>query len=122
MSTLSPPVSSGKHTPGPWKANERKGITANLETQIGVGTDYPETLCSGSRSIATMTGSYFTRSGQPNREKHIETNRANARLIAAAPDLLEACRAVIAYGTKGKLPDGRWPRDIAQAAIAKVEG
>ena len=47
---------------------------------------------------------------------------ANARLLAAAPELLEACEAVESHGIKGKLPDGRFPFDMVVAASAKAKG
>jgi len=41
---------------------------------------------------------------------------ANARLIAAAPDLLEACKAIVAWGD-------RWCyRDLSQPQNAKTDG
>jgi hypothetical protein len=60
------------------------------------------------------------------------TSRANARLIAAAPDLLEAVRAQIAYddrpeaedvaGTKEAFDRRMRIYDSLKAAIAKAEG
>jgi hypothetical protein len=53
---------------------------------------------------------------------------ANAYLIAAAPDLLEALKAMMHYDTTAammSLPIGKQMRDIysqARAAIAKAEG
>lgn len=48
---------------------------------------------------------------------------ANARLIAAAPDLYEACRALVA-GFTPETEEGENDPDIAQGlrAIAKAEG
>lgn len=43
---------------------------------------------------------------------------ANARLIAAAPDLLEACRAFVATRTNPELTHAV---KLAEAAIAKAE-
>lgn len=46
--------------------------------------------------------------------------RANAHLIAAAPDLLEALRYIVAWNPDGW--DGDRARAQALAAIAKAEG
>ena len=53
--------------------------------------------------------------------------RANARLIAAAPDLLEIARAIVAICDTGKYADmacmeGSPLVDAARDAIAKAEG
>lgn len=75
---------AGKHTPGPWKAemDDRRKFGGNLNLYIS--TDYkPGGLCDGSRSIAAITG-------MARGEKEIQSaNMANARLIAAAPELAE---------------------------------
>ena len=56
---------------------------------------------------------------------HVE-GEANARLIAAAPDMLEALKAIAACGGEGEIHDWRAVAlqmdEIAAAAIAKFEG
>lgn len=47
--------------------------------------------------------------------KDREQARANARLAAAAPELLEACKAMLAYACRPE-------KEFALAAIAKAEG
>lgn len=51
--------------------------------------------------------------------KHTEEARANARLIAAAPELLEALIELCAAPNKHR-PERVW--DQARAAIAKAKG
>ena len=58
----------GEHTPGPWKV---------------VGTE----IWGANVKIASGRGAYD--------EKDRQKNKANARLIAAAPDLLEALRKIL---------------------------
>jgi hypothetical protein len=64
---------NGKHTPGPWSVDTRYG-PCNVSAPAG-------------RSICS-TGGYSDNFSDP--EKRTAENEANARLIAAAPDLLEA--------------------------------
>ena len=66
------------HTPGPWKVSRRFDIYEDTQTP-GVG--------------GTFVGS--TRGNWPLPEHINKRCEADARLIAAAPDLLEACRLVL---------------------------
>jgi hypothetical protein len=97
------------HTPGPWEASSiGEGLPLThighvLAAKLGGGFD--------SYCIALLAGT----------RPHEETS-ANARLIAAAPDLLEACRAMVyKYGQLENGP-GSDPRalNVALAAIAKA--
>ena len=78
-----------KHTPGPWRVSK--------DTQSVVSRD------------AYICRARMMRMGQ---------GVANAHLIAAAPDLLEALKAIVAFNTP--LPCGLL--EEARAAIAKAEG
>lgn len=49
-------------------------------------------------------------------------NEDDARLIAAAPDLLEACKALLAAGESGEIVDWYHAREQARAAIASATG
>lgn len=75
-----------KHTPGPWRV---------------------DTHCNVMHKDAMVA--FPCISGGLNQE-------ANARLIAAAPDLLEALEDIAAY-----YPNS-WAEDVARAAIAKATG
>lgn len=98
-------MSEIEHTPGPWEA---KGVVvwAAPVQLIGGGTYHrPISDC----RVEGMV-------------KGHENNEANARLIAAAPDLLEACASVwllLADTGDNKL---RLIADECRAAIAKAEG
>lgn len=98
-----------KHTPGPWKAEGWKGIVVND---------------SNGHTLALAPGCSYS----------IEEMAANARLIAAAPDLLEALQNVIASTAlpsawSDDISEAQWQRqrldecrDFARAAIAKATG
>lgn len=90
------------HTPGPWSA------TKHDESCGYWHVDSPGTAMGG---VATC---YSTASG---------STEANARLIAAAPDLLAALVAMLATQeqTKPAIPKVA-AMSMARAAIAKAEG
>ena len=84
-------MSEAKHTPGPWHAV----IAGGVQPVIG----------------GPLITSAHTKSGMlPNYE-------ANARLIAAAPELLEALRGVVRVADRSTIEF-----DAARAAIAKATG
>lgn len=92
------------HTPGPWRYTPDDGSYITDCTQ-------PEW---GQRIVAQMHG-------DPNKSEVA----ANAHLIAAAPDLLAACR--IAHRMLGKTSQPKWPATadvwaVLRDAIAKAEG
>ena len=92
-----------KHTPGPWTMHPRFDDGAEVRALLA-----PVAWC----GVATTVGS----SGDQSIDA--AEARANARLIAAAPDLLEACE---------RLLNGGWPHaekdiELACSAIAKAKG
>jgi hypothetical protein len=96
-----------KHTPGPWRAEGYKDLIVN-------GSDGVTLACCP---------------GDTRKEGGIDEAIANARLIAASPDLLESCaelvRVLDALGEANVL--GEWPvvRETItpiRAAIAKAQG
>lgn len=87
-----------KPTPGPWKVDNRS------KSELRVITDYPDETFIADLCL----------SGAP--EDEIEQVRANARLIAAAPELLAALKQLV----NDNLNQANC--DIAEAAIAKAEG
>lgn len=92
------------HTPGPW-GNYEEGDYWGVETP--------------SVSIVVWGNAEDGDDGGV-RGKTIEEARANARLIAAAPDLLEALKAFVKAGDGHDDFTELWP--VAAAAIAKAEG
>ncbi|WP_101048886.1 hypothetical protein [Macromonas nakdongensis] len=111
---------NARHTPGPWAIEHETDITGSENS--------PEIGCVGKVDIAHV----YLRAVPGKTE-------ANARLIAAAPDLLTALRMVMACaGDISAAPDGLLEMAlddgdeearrqanaflVARAAIAKVEG
>lgn len=96
------------HTPGPWEVGEDSDVYSH----------------NGANCVAMICGA-------AERPKQGE-NKANARLIAAAPELLEACKAMVARckepmierAFKAINQGGMFSAfpDILEAAIAKAEG
>ncbi len=89
---------SEQFTPGPWTyAGEIRNFVGDhweAREHISVGN--------GDRIVADLRG---------------ENIHANARLIAAAPELLEACKKA---ATCASIPD--YVMDLLRAAIAKARG
>lgn len=86
------------HTPGPWRAKDGEIVAADGDI---LGVVYRTEAWS---------------SGEP-----VETeDQANARLIAAAPDLLEALKAFVAADDK-QLAHTPETADRARSAIARAE-
>lgn len=98
-----------KHTPGPWVLAEGYERSDTSRHFVWSDAETPEEREDASRyCIATV---------EP--REHGETLDANARLIAAAPDLLEACKAALSELLRVS-PSQASP--IVRAAIAKAEG
>ncbi len=107
------------HTPGPWNIEtvdevgysihgqpiELTGIKAGIHTRIGTVSHVFE-------GVAPNAG------WQPIPE---EMNLANARLIAAAPDLLAACKAAL-DDDEGDESMGWFKWDAMRTAVKKAEG
>lgn len=96
------------HTPGPWNVQEAESCFRVVDYRA---LEYMSSrLC----DVHHWSGESSNKRG-PNREEA----RANARLIAAAPDLLEALELMV-----NTHDDGGWPSStlvIARAAIAKAK-
>lgn len=88
-----------KHTPGPWVARPDPNACLPDDWCVGIGD-----------SLANI-------------DKVAVCSERDARLIAAAPELLEACQALIAYCDKNPpMGDSLWSVRQIRAAIAKAEG
>jgi len=102
-----------KHTPGPWMTD-------------GSFHGYPWTVHK-TQQFDDLGPSKGMIASIQDFDGNYQTRIANARLIAAAPDLLAACRMVVMLRQLGGMLPGS--RDVvqaiveaAQAAIVKAEG
>ena len=90
-----------QHTPGPWAVDGDDALWVNA-----IGREHEPVIC----DIVPRDADAFT-----------DEDEANARLMAAAPELLEACRDALLVMSAHACPA---PKTIAfiEAAIAKATG
>lgn len=103
-------MDKGTHTPGPWSVGFEK---PSLER----GIEIPRHILGADRKIIVTFNAANPRKG--------EEKRANASLISAAPDLLEALTLARTFMVDFEgLPetDAHNPLRIVDAAIAKARG
>jgi hypothetical protein len=102
-------MSETKHTPGPWVVVTEDGSIGSVAAADGSAV-----------AQAQIRGTLK----KPNNEER----RANAHLIAAAPELLKACKAALPYlrnhigMTLDEGPGDRIALDMCEEAIAKATG
>ena len=89
-----------KHTPGPWFA---------VGAQVEIEDDSVPDICTCDPQVMR----------QSHLDWHPRTVEANARLIAAAPELLEALDDIIGMARAGRMVH---VINRAKAAIAKAKG
>lgn len=94
------------HTPGPWEVWADPGIETRdvFVVPVAGGVVVADIVTVNAHGIAT--------------EQTISTGHANARLIAAAPELLEACEAALLRDDIASDELG----DALRAAVAKAKG
>lgn len=105
-------MSTQKHTPGPWKVMPEECHRPYIRIRGS---------CLGARyKVANVLAPDYK--DAPEREA--DETRANAALIAAAPELLEAVRCLTVMGRNidGTVTIGPRGWEMLQAAILKAEG
>ena len=106
-----------QHTPGPWHVEEHSDGTTRIDI---MGEHFPEAKRKVEYHITTL---YVQESPDPH--TGLEAVRADARLIAAAPELLAACSAALARlqpFTMMRSPDMIPEVEMLRAALAKALG
>lgn len=96
-----------KHTPGPWRVSETLPHGSNVRGAHGVQVAW----CGTNSTYGRNGGHYITDDEAAN----------NARLIAAAPELLAAAQNALHYMRLHKYADKAWADDL-EAVIAKATG
>ena len=94
-----------KHTPGPWEYRKRKQGAGEIISTIRNANDRPTLICFMGHNCAPA-------------ENYLE----NARLIASAPELLEAARAILAMEHLMTTRKGWNEYRALEAAVLKAEG
>lgn len=101
-------MSANSFTPGPWKVFEHSWSETSI---VADGFDH---------GICLLDINHATEESQ---DQDAEVMSANARLISAAPDLLEALRMMLdAHAIPSTGCKERPAYEAAQAAIAKATG
>ena len=80
-----------KHTKGPWKVDEKTEYTISVHAPWSDRVKVVEEQTFGDYRGALICEMHYN-SGVPTKEKAL----ANAKLIAAAPDMLEVCKSILA--------------------------
>lgn len=121
-------MSEVKHTPGPWVVTGVSMTTGN----VSVGMKEHRIVIAevtNAASFGDMIAGAMKRGGGGFDQSDCHTQMANARLIASAPDLLDALKHLssVYENIWVKMSDGemaivRGAWDVAEAAIAKAEG
>jgi type VI protein secretion system component VasF len=91
-------MTNTQHTPGPWSSDTDAYVVNN--------------------SDEVLADVFYVESHSPDLDPRL-IRKANARLIAAAPELLAALQALVALPNKHR-PEEMW--EAARAAIAKATG
>lgn len=110
-----------RHTPGPWEINNLSSICSAVGAESGDGCEADQYDCwqiAECGTGMTLVGGQMTSLG-------FDVVKANASLIAAAPDLLEALESMVEY-VDFMHSIGHLQRPVqcseACAAIAKAKG
>ncbi len=108
-----------KHTPGPWVA--KTGPITNDNQCVVMGPDIHEEGETRRVCVVDAVTGTFTKSRKFKPDADCAVRDANARLIAAAPDLLAALREFIEWAERNPNRTANAPIDAARAAVVKAE-
>ncbi|MGX5067670.1 hypothetical protein ACWKYH_06750 [Enterobacter sp. UPMP2076] len=111
-----------KGTPGPWMASHHYNDVVTILDPQGLEIVTAEFMPIMQDYEAKLGIPHWADSTQAFRELPEEEQAANAYLIAAAPDLLEALQSIIELQTRGYVVLGDKYTDMARAAISKALG
>lgn len=98
-----------KFTPGPWKVSDRE-MKKNEHGALGIDIDF--------KKYTLSNATVWCLDDEPSEEE-----KANARLIAAAPELLDVCQTFPGFNAISHAPEllAEWTVKLVNA-IAKATG
>lgn len=105
-------MSETKHTPGEWVQGRKKEY----------GTYSADMIFGPDGGICQVYGIPMNTKVEDVKGTNYEEGMANARLIASAPDLLAALKAIYEQSSDAQFPRLKDIANLAQAAIAKAQG
>ena len=111
-------TAKANHTPGPWQIDSEDcqwWIYGGGDARATTGIAKCDLIVNAVMGICKQQN--VIRQRMPDGERE-----ANARLIAAAPDLLDVCKRIVTYYAGETRPEAVFKLDAARAAIAKAEG
>jgi hypothetical protein len=120
-----------KHTPAPWSFHPHMGAPSDGSGYVTKCRNFDaHTVHIGAGEILLASVEAYKHSGPHNgfpRVSDFDENRANARLMCAAPELLEALKRAeefLAHSTEYRIghPGFEQANAQARAAIVKAEG
>ena len=100
-------MNDAKHTPGPWAVEDVSGVARQIYV---TATDHRR----GTPFIVALV--YQKTPADQSQPEDVAANMANARLIAAAPDLLAALQVI----ANGDYDNAHNPKAAARIAIAAI--
>ncbi len=124
-------MNSQKHTPGPWTLDAFEDYVDGTDMEVLDGHNFPIAEVEASPILNRWNKRFpemgHWADGADDGRTHIHRSQqellANARLIAAAPDMLAALKQVRARLQEYRLyGDAAAAFDLAEKAIAKAEG
>jgi hypothetical protein len=120
-----------RHTPGPWTFSVRPNYrdTGSAHYTVENPTFDGPCQCGAKhppgKLIAWLAGGLGDADiieRHPERARHDASSEADARLIAAAPELLEALKRIVSLSAGYPLLQAEMDIPLALAAIARAEG
>lgn len=111
-----------QHTPGPWTLDERYAPMTGIVGADGFSVADVEDICISPTWQEANQGRHWGSADESHIERPEAEVEANARLIAAAPELLDTLRRLVDVLNDDLDPEQCAVWDAAVAAIAKAEG
>jgi hypothetical protein len=115
-------MNDATHTPGPWVVDDRHAPAIEVVGSDGYGVGRAHVIGISPRWRKHNPEKHWNRDRECRRDRTPREAEANARLMAAAPDLLDACRYVLRFLDEYDVSGDLHPslRAKVGAAVAKA--